>query len=155
MITLKKFAKFLSAHSYMLFSFSIRGWVRFIKLKIFGKIVIIQGECNYCGDCCRNFCIDLDGSWISTSDLFNKLSIANPAYKRCEIICKNDYGDLEFSCSWLLEDGTCRDYCNSLSICKKYPNTDLYFTNCKLPARCSYSFKEITSFKKCLEKFLT
>jgi Fe-S-cluster containining protein len=133
-------------------SYSLIGWVRYLRLKVLGKQVIVRGRCRQCGACCRRMNLDIGGSWVFSVRRFKSLVRDNPAYARFEIIGRDWNGLLAFACTWLQEDGTCRDYANRLEICETYPHRELYFTNGLLFSGCGYRFEEVVCFERLLKK---
>ena len=136
----------------MFSSFSVNGLVRYLKLKLLGRDIIISGSCHQCGSCCRKLSLDINGSWVSSISEFNELVENNPDYIRFKIIGRDKYGFLEFTCTWLQEDGTCLDYQNRFKICKDYPNKNMFFIDGILLPQCGYSMQESVPFKKILKK---
>ncbi|MBF0452573.1 MAG: YkgJ family cysteine cluster protein, partial [Candidatus Magnetomorum sp.] len=86
------------------------------------KIVIIKGSCRQCGNCCSHINICEEGKWVSKPRHFKKIVAETPEYSRFKILGKNDNGTLNFNCTWLNENGTCKDYTNRLDICRDFPD---------------------------------
>ncbi len=131
--------------------YTVMGWMRYIKLKILDRYIIISGKCKKCGACCRNLSIDIEGKWLRSVTQFKKLVKENPAYKRFKIIGRGLNGYLIFNCEWLKKDGTCKDHKNRLPFCRKYPEKELYFTGGELNKKCGYRFDEVVNFESLLK----
>lgn len=135
-----------------LFNYSLTGWARFIRLKLAGKEVIVRGFCTQCGACCQGFCLNINCAWLLSRRRLQRELQKHPLYDRFEVDGKNARGNFEFNCSYLTEEGTCKDHENRPSLCKGYPERDLYFMNATLPEDCSYYYEEVTSFARVLKK---
>jgi len=136
----------------MFINFSIKGFFRYIFLKIQGKEVIRTGTCHQCGKCCTNFNLKSKGSWIYTKAQFDDLINESPEYSRLKVIGQDNRGLLQFSCKLLQEDGKCGDYKNRLPICKDYPNVSRYYSGNYLPERCGFNLEAVVPFEKILNK---
>ncbi|MBW2608769.1 MAG: YkgJ family cysteine cluster protein [Deltaproteobacteria bacterium] len=136
----------------MVNSFTLTGLIRYIKLKLLGRDIIISGSCLQCGLCCRKLCLEIKGRWVTSENTFYKLVKANSDYERFKIIGRDEQGFLEFACTCLQEDGSCRDHDNRLKICRDFPEKDMFFMNGILPEGCGYSVQEWVSFEKILKK---
>jgi len=131
---------------------TLRGLIRYIRLKLRGEEVYFGGGCHQCGNCCRHiFLFTPWGKVISTEEQFVKLKNAHPGCDRFEIIGKeNDV--LVFKCTWLTEEGTCKDHENRLQLCKNYPAKVMYYSHYQLGEQCGFSLKTGPSFKKVFEQ---
>jgi uncharacterized protein len=132
--------------------FTISGFFRFLKLKLMRREILISGGCRRCGACCRKVSLDIGGSWVKSESQYRKLVSDNPDYERFTITGRDPQGHLEFTCSWLQEEGSCRDYENRLKICDGFPDKRIFFMNGSLPGDCGYSIREGTPFEKVLER---
>ena len=113
----------------------------------------ITGICNKCGKCCENINLINNGKWIKSKNEFIKLTNEDNQFKRFTIIDKNYSGILIFKCSWLKENGLCKDYNNRLDICKKYPELEMLNNNGTIPDDCSYlKIIKNNQFEKILKK---
>jgi hypothetical protein len=136
----------------MVNSFTLSGLIRYIKLKLLGRDIIISGSCLQCGRCCRKLCLEIKGRWATSENKFYNLVKNNPDYERFKIIGRDEQGFLEFACTWLQEDGSCHDHDNRLRICRDFPEKDMFFMNGILPEGCGYSVHEAVPFDKILKK---
>ncbi|MBF0452568.1 MAG: YkgJ family cysteine cluster protein [Candidatus Magnetomorum sp.] len=128
-----------------------KSFFTFLLLKIKGKEPVRTGQCHQCGQCCRAFRVKSEGKWIKTSKQLDILVKQKPEYSRL-IISGESEGCLDFTCSWLTQDGSCKDHENRLSICRAYPGTTRFYTGNKLPEHCGYVIKAAVPFEKVLQK---
>lgn len=115
------------------------GFLRRILAMIGGRSVYISGSCHCCGKCCRKINLRYENKWISNKHQFNQLVKRHPDYSRFEIVDKDDQGFLQFSCSWLEDNGSCKDYTKRLDVCKKYPSKTLYLGGGNVIDGCGYT----------------
>lgn len=135
-------------------SFSLVGIIRYLTLLVTGKEVLIEGTCVQCGNCCRKISLRGDSGWIRHINDFERVCNSYPEYRRFLPEGKDKEGFIQFSCSWITEQGVCRDYENRLSICKKFPSKSLHFCGGTLPPGCGYILKTGTPFESVLKKEL-
>ncbi len=133
-------------------SYSIQGILRFLHLKIRGKEYFISGSCNRCGNCCRKISLKTSKGWIRSEEHFKKMVKEHEDFDRFVITGKDEQGFLQFTCSWLLPSGECRDHVNRLAICRKYPSKSLMFCGGHIPEECGYTIETVTPFRKILEE---
>ena len=129
----------------------LRSFYTFLLLKIKGKEPVRTGKCHACGKCCQAFRVKSEGKWIKTQQEFEILTQQKTEYSRLIPSGETD-GIIEFTCSWLTENGSCRDHENRLSICRDYPATSRFYTGNKLPDYCGYSIEAAVPFEKVLKK---
>ncbi len=135
-------------------SFSLTGIIRYAAMLLTGKDVLIEGKCVQCGNCCRKISLRADSGWIRHIKDFERVCTRYPEYRRFVPEGKDKEGFVQFSCSWITQQGICRDYENRLSICKKFPSKSLHFCGGTLPPGCGYSLKTGVPFEKVLKKEL-
>lgn len=135
-------------------SFSLTGLIRYLALLLAGKDVLIEGKCVQCGSCCRTISLRADSGWIRHIKDFERVCDNYPEYRRFISEGKDKEGFIQFSCSWLTEQGVCKDYENRLKICRKFPSKSLHFCGGTLPTGCGYNLKTGTPFDKVLKKEL-
>jgi hypothetical protein len=116
------------------------------------KIPVIRGHCKKCGNCCRQLNICEEGKWVATSRHFKQILKESPEYERFEITGKNKNGSLNFKCTWLNEDGTCKDYTNRLDICRDFPDSMAIMNQGVLPDGCGFEIYIENSFEYILQK---
>lgn len=73
-----------------------------------------------------------------------------PEYARFQITGKDEQGFLRFSCTWLTDEGFCKDHKNRLDLCRNFPDKTLHFCGGTLPDGCGYMIREVRPFKKYL-----
>ncbi|MGE4553548.1 MAG: YkgJ family cysteine cluster protein [Desulfovibrionaceae bacterium] len=100
--------------------------------------VRVAGECRQCGYCCREIRIWADGGWIASRRALRRLLRSEPEYARLEVVGRDPAGRLIFTCSWLTEDGRCRDHEHRLDLCRSHPGPGLYFAGVELSPLCGY-----------------
>jgi len=116
------------------------------------KIVVMNGSCQKCGGCCRNMNIFDAGRWVTKESHFKKMIAEKPEYARLHITGKNSNGTLNFKCSWLTPQNTCKDYENRLDFCKTFPNKLAISKEGILHKGCGYSIRVHSSFDSVLKK---
>jgi Fe-S-cluster containining protein len=156
LVTLAHFSHFMTMpfliKFHPAFFHSPLGVLRYLRMKLLGRQVIVRGQCEMCGACCKKISLDIGGSWVRSVRRFKRLVRKNSDYARFEITGRDRNGYLEFRCTWLQKDGTCRDYDNRLQICRSYPDTELYFTNGKLIKGCGFALEEVPDFERLLKR---
>ncbi len=141
----------MSKISRLLSTYSPLGLIRYLRMKVMGKELLITGSCHCCGNCCRK--INLDGTygWLRSEKEFFEVLKDYPEYERFEITGKDDQGFVQFTCKWLTDEGICVDHANSLSICVNFPDKSLHFCGGQLPSGCGFTLNEVRPFAKYLE----
>lgn len=94
---------------------------------------IIEGECNMCGECCRNI-YSLD---TYSEKEFRFMQFIYPPYRRFFIKGKDEEGNFVFSCKYIQDDGKCSVYDKRPKLCRNYPKKKLNHY-LKMPDKCSY-----------------
>ncbi|MCW8929316.1 MAG: YkgJ family cysteine cluster protein [Gammaproteobacteria bacterium] len=135
-----------------LFNYNLRGWYRYLRLKITHKHVKIGGSCSMCGACCSSIKLQSYGRSFSSKKRFLQLSNEYPELERFQIIDRDYSGNLRFRCQWLKPDHSCQDHEQRLPICHSFPEPEMYFTGAVLPKECSYTFVEENNFSWILKK---
>jgi len=79
-------------------------------------------------------------SGVSSERQFAAIVRDRPEFRRLRPNGHSSRGRLEFDCTWLLPDNTCRDYRNRLQMCKDYPDTGLFFSAHSQHSDCGYRF---------------
>jgi len=142
-LTMARIRKILS-------SYSLIGLIRYLRIRLMGKELLVTGSCRCCGNCCRK--INLQGAqgWLRSVKDFKEVVADYPEYERFQIIGKDDQGYLQLSCSWLDAAGLCRDHENRFSLCKNFPDKTLHFCGGALPSGCGYRISEVRPFSRYL-----
>ena len=134
----------------LLASYSFLGLIRYLRLQVLGRELLVIGNCRTCGDCCRKINLEGKRGWLRKKDDFLEVFTDYPEYERFQITGKDDQGFLQFSCTWLTEAGQCRDYQNRLDLCRNFPDKTLHFCGGVLPPKCGYMITEVRPFRKYL-----
>lgn len=133
-------------------NYTFQGWLRYIRLKLTGKKVRIEGGCAMCGRCCNRISLEANGRWLTSVAQFERLIDRNPEFSRFSPVDRDDCGFLLFTCSWYSDNGVCRDHENRLGICRDFPHTSLYFSGANVPRGCGYRFKAVVPFTDVLQQ---
>lgn len=135
--------------------YSLSGWLRYLVLRLTGKRLRLEGDCLMCGRCCQRISLEAGGRWLRTQREFEQVLADNPDYARFLPVGSDVQGFMLFTCSWYdRQKGICRDHGNRLSVCRNYPETELYFTGGEMHAGCGYRFRMVASFDEVLEEEL-
>lgn len=133
-------------------NYTLLGWIKYLYVRMTGKVIRVQGECKLCGRCCQRISLEANGRWIRKEAEFLTLVSLYPEYGRFKVVEKDRYGFLLFSCTWYTVDGICKDHAHRLSICKDFPHVSLYFSGGDMPLGCGYRFVVTKPFSKVLEE---
>lgn len=137
--------------SQLLCSYSPLGLIRYLRMLLMGRELLVTGSCYCCGNCCKK--INLEGArgWLRSEKEFFEVLHDYPEYERFQITGKDDQGFIQISCTWLTAEGNCRDHTKRLALCMNFPDKSLHFCGGKLPPGCGYSIDEVRPFDKYLE----
>ncbi len=113
---------------------------RFKKL-VFWREPEIVGQCLRCGRCCRDIVLHVGGRWLRSEQQFKREKDKDPDLERFVIKSLDEDGRIIFGCSWLNQDGLCRDYENRLELCRDHPSLGLYYSGVVLSGYCGYKLK--------------
>ncbi|MEW5819379.1 MAG: YkgJ family cysteine cluster protein [Cyanobacteriota bacterium] len=119
----------------------LRSFIIYLKDKLTPPEYRLEGECKRCGQCCK-LMYSLD---TYTEFDFKITQFLFPAYKRFEILGKDEEGNFMFKCNWVQEDNTCKYYEKRLDMCKKFPNVK-YGSLGKVPPGCGFKLVPIRKF---------
>jgi uncharacterized protein len=139
-------------HSSFFPRFTFLGLLRWIKLRLTGKQVIVAGECIQCGVCCRGLNLSRKSHWIRSEAEFERLAAALPEYRRFRHIGRTLTGLMKFDCECISKEGFCSDYENRPDFCSSYPEPDLYFMGGEIPPYCGFEFRIVPSFRRILNR---
>lgn len=153
LLSFRKFRHFqlMLKVSQLLRTCSLIGLIRYLRMRLMGKELLITGSCHCCGNCCRKINLEGEGGWLRSEKDFYTILLDYPEYERFIISGKDDQGFLQFSCSWLTDGGLCRDHENRMALCINFPDKGLHFCGGKLPSGCGYSMVEVRPFDRYLE----
>lgn len=113
--------------------------------------VVIKGECNRCGSCCRDLILVDDDKIVRTESDFNRLKQKFPQYQIFSIKTVNKDGDLVFRCRCLTEDNTCSIHPQRPGICINYPAKEIIKRGGRLFQNCGFSAQPIVDFNDLLQ----
>jgi hypothetical protein len=134
----------------VLSAYSFSGLIRYLRLRITGKDLLVNGACRNCGNCCRKINLEGRKGWLRQEEEFFAVVAGYPEYKRFQITGKDEQGFLCFSCTWLTDEGFCKDHEKRLNLCRNFPDKTLHFCGGVLPEGCGYEICEVRPFKKYL-----
>ena len=103
--------------------------------------VRVVGECRQCGYCCREIRVWAGGGWITSRRALRRLLRREPGYARLEVVGRDAVGRLIFTCSWLTQDGRCRDHEHRLDLCRDHPSPSLHFAGGELSPLCGFRIR--------------
>jgi hypothetical protein len=132
----------------------LSGFVRYLRLKLTGRDVLVSGACRRCGACCREVNIEYRGRWIRSPRQFARLKEKRPAYARFRVTGIDEGGFCVFTCDWVTDEGLCRDHENRLAMCRNYPSKGLYYLGADTLDGCGYRFHAGVPFDKVLRRAL-
>ncbi len=134
----------------LLSRYSLLGLIRYFRLRITGRELLVTGSCNSCGNCCRKINLEGHRGWLRREEDFAVMLQEYPEYERFRISGKDDMGFLQFSCSWLTDEGICRDHDSRLPLCRNFPDKTLHFCGGTVPPGCGYLINEVRPFSSYL-----
>lgn len=135
-----------------IFRYTPAGVLKWLRLKILGREIVIEGECLCCGRCCRRLNLSYRDRWLRDEKDFEEMFLQHEEYMRFRVTERTDDGLLVFECDKISEEGLCMDHENRPDLCREYPLPELPFTGAELLDHCGYSFAERPSFRKALAK---
>ena len=127
---------------------------KFYHLKILKRRYYRLGKCALCGACCEKIYVRHGKDVIKTSEEFENIKkIDNYSfYQHISIVDKDEFG-LVFSCNLFdKEKRLCKDHKNRPSICRNYPNEQIFSFGANLHENCGYRFEPIVPFCEVLAK---
>ena len=120
--------------------------------KVLGKKYIRTGKCNTCGRCCQKIYVRHFKAVIKDEEEFEKLRPQHFFYSYLKVIDKDETG-LIFECTKLdKEKGTCTAYKHRATICRKYPQEEIFIMGGELGETCGFEFIPIKSFEEVFTK---
>ncbi|MBU0945902.1 MAG: YkgJ family cysteine cluster protein [Proteobacteria bacterium] len=126
------------------------GLIRYLRLQIMGKELLVTGACHCCGNCCRKINLEGTHGWLRSPMDFQEVVLLYPEYERFRITGKDQQGYLQFACSWLGDNGLCWNHEKRLSLCKNFPDKTLHFCGGSVPPGCGYRISEVRPFSSYL-----
>lgn len=115
----------------------VRRLYRRLRIRLFGPATI-AGHCRKCGECCKELVLCTDERWMTRKKDFEAFKVENPEYERLEIIGRDVRGLLIFRCTWLTEEGLCKDHEHRMDLCRDHPSETFYECGAELSPFCGY-----------------
>jgi len=134
----------------LLSTYSPLGLIRYFRMLLTGRELLVVGSCHCCGACCRKINLEGEYGWLRIEKDFFDVLKQYPEYKRFQITGSDEQGFLQFSCLWLTPEGLCRDHTKRLPLCTNFPDKTLHFCGGKLPSGCGYGIHEVRPFARYL-----
>lgn len=111
-----------------------------------------SGKCNSCGRCCRQIYVKHAKGVINNEKDFENLKHQHRFYTYLEVVGKDDIG-LIFECKNLdSETHLCKIHKHRPSICRRYPQEEIFSMGSSLSENCGFKFEPIISFEEVLKK---
>jgi len=88
--------------------------------KLQGKRYFRTGSCTRCGECCRNMKLLYNGKIVETLEEFEELVKSDSSF--AIFTPSEGDGPLTFTCSHILNKGTCGIYGTRPESCRRYPD---------------------------------
>ena len=118
----------------------VRRLYRRLRVRLLGPAKI-TGQCLKCGECCRELVLYADDRWLSREKDFEAFKVGNPEYGRLEITGRDLRGLLIFRCTWLTEEGLCKDHEHRLDLCREHPSGAFYECGAELSPFCGFKVR--------------
>lgn len=110
------------------------------------------GTCRGCGACCTHIYVKHMNGVVKTQAEFEKLKLLHPFYSYLVVLGEDETG-LYFECKNLdKETKKCKIHKNRPSICRRYPQEQIFMLGGTLKEDCGYSFVPIDSFSDVMKK---
>jgi len=130
----------------------IKHVLRLITARFRDKSPRLVGECNQCGDCCRNLTLSNAGKLIRNEDEFHRLLEHRPEYRIFQPRHQDPFEQvLYFNCTQLGDDNRCQAYAARPRICRIYPNSKMFDHGARLPEACGYRLATVSEFSAVLK----
>ena len=111
-----------------------------------------EGSCLGCGACCTHIYVKHMKGVVKTEAEFKKLRLLHPFYTYLEIIGEDETG-LYFECTNLDKTtNKCKINKTRPSICRRYPQEEIFILGGTLQDDCGYRFVPIDSFESVMKK---
>jgi len=125
----------------------IKHVLRLITARFQAKSPILLGECNQCGECCRNLTLSDAGELIRNEEDFQGLLQKRPEYRIFQISYRDPMESvLYFNCTQIGNDNHCQAYEKRPRICRIYPNSKMFDHGARLPKACGYRLAPQSEF---------
>jgi hypothetical protein len=133
-------------------TYSLKGTIRYLFLKIRGRELVVRGQCVGCGKCCQKLSLEGSNGWLRSMDDFTRICKDRTEFRRFSPNGKDSQGFLIFSCDWCTTEGKCTNYEQRLQLCKDFPDKGLLFCGGSLPEGCGFRFEIVKPFRGMLKK---
>jgi Fe-S-cluster containining protein len=116
------------------------------------KSPLLIGECNQCGDCCRQLTLSTADGLIRSEEAFRQLLAKRPEYRIFRIEHQDPLDKvIYFKCTRLGADNRCQAYEQRPRICRIYPNARMFDHGARLPSSCGYRLAPQSEFEAILQ----
>jgi hypothetical protein len=123
----------------------------FILHKILKKYYKRTGKCKGCGQCCTHIYVKHFKHVLKDEKEFEKLQFLHKFYSDLKIIGKDELG-LIFECKNLdSETKKCKIHFWRPSICRRYPQEELFSMGGTLSEDCGFKMQPLINFKDILK----
>ena len=119
---------------------SLRRLGRRLRVLLLGEAEIV-GHCLKCGKCCEELVLYADDRWLTRARDFDRFVAENPEYERLRIVGQDDRGLLIFRCTWLTDEGLCKDHEHRMDLCREHPSDTFYTAGAELSPYCGFKVR--------------
>ncbi len=128
-------------------------YLKFYFQKFFTSKYKIEGQCNQCGECCKNIIFMIDENYVCEEKQFESLKKFDKKYNHFDIAGKNEKGILLFRCKSLDENNKCKDYVFRSVYCRAYPfvTDKIRLGGCETFESCGFKIKINKKFENYLK----
>jgi len=125
---------------------------KFFYTKILKRKYYRSGKCNGCGRCCHQIYVKHSKGVIQNEEDFERLKHQHRFYSYLKVCGKDEIG-LIFECQNLdKETHQCKIHKSRPSICRRYPQEEIFTMGGGLSDNCGYIFTPIESFEEVFNK---
>jgi Fe-S-cluster containining protein len=130
----------------------IKHVLRLITARFKNKSPVLIGECNQCGECCRNLTLSDGSGLIRSEEDFQGLLQKRPEYSIFQISHQDPVEQVVyFNCTQIGDDNRCQAYAQRPRICRIYPNSRMFDYGARLPKACGYHLAPESQFSMHLQ----
>lgn len=127
---------------------------KIILSKVLRRKYYRTGKCKACGKCCTQIYVKHFKHVIKDEKEFEKLQLLHKFYTYLKIIGKDEIG-LIFECVNLdIKTRRCKIHNKRPSICRRYPQEELFSMGGALSEDCGYKMEPIVPFCEVLDKVM-
>ncbi len=125
---------------------------KFFLTKVMRKLYQRTGQCNRCGQCCRQIYVKHYKHVVSDEKELERLRFMHRFYGYLKLVGKDEIG-LIFECENLdPKTKKCKIHRLRPGICRRYPQEELFSMGGSLCDECGYKMEPIIPFSEVLEK---